>query len=910
VRFQAGLRVAIALILPVTMYCQTPTGEIRLEVKDPSGADMQASGELENLANGGVKNFQTDTVGTYTFFGLAFGRYRLEISREGFATQSLLIDVQSGTPISRTVTMALGMAPSTLDVVGTTPLAGGDLSPEQIPAPVQIATQEDLKTSGSLDLSDFLNRRLGDVNINENQGNPFQPDVNYRGYTASPLLGTPEGLSVYMDGVRLNQPFGDVVSWDLIPRIAISEVTLIPGSNPMFGLNTLGGALSLETRDGHTNPGAMIQISGGSFGRRAVEGEYGGASQTGWNWYVAGNLFHEDGWRIQSPSDVRQAFGKVGWQRAKTVVSLSFAYGDNSLYGNGLQEQRLLAENYASGYTYGDITTNRSPFFNLGIRHAATSALTFSGNAYFRYIRADAINTNLNNNSLDQSVYQPTPADQAALAAAGYTGFPVTGANASNTPFPFWPCLGQVLQRAQPINACDGIIINSFTKQNNYGVSGQLTGSHSLYGIRNQFTVGSSWDRSSLAFQQSAQFAYINPDRTLTPLNAFEDGSTTDNGVPVDSRVNLHGHPQTWSVYAIDTLSVGSGWNFTVSGRYNRTTIDNRDRINPGGGPGSLDGQYVFDRFNPSAGVTFSPNPFLNLYGSYSESSRAPTSIELGCADPNNPCNLPNALTSDPPLQQVVTKSVEAGVRSGAGESRLTWSAGWFRASNHNDLLFVTNNQTGNGYFKNFGRTLREGIEVHLSGRIQRFTLGGNYTFLNATYQSPEALNGSSNSASDAALAGSPGLGGVIQIQPGDRIPLVPQHMIKAFADAQITRKISADVDFVAVSSSYARGNENNQSVPDGIYYLGPGTSPGYGMLNLGARYQVRKQLQVFAQINNVLDHHYYTAAQLSVTGFSNQGTFLARPLPPVNGNYPLVSATFYAPGAPIGAWGGIRITF
>ena len=152
---------------------------------------------------------------------------------------------------------------------------------------------------------------------------------------------------------------------------------------------------------------------------------------------------------------------------------------------------------------------------------------------------------------------------------------------------------------------------------------------------------------------------------------------------------------------------------------------------------------------------------------------------------------------------------------------------------------------------------------------------------------------------------------GVIQIQPGDRIPLIPQHMFKAFADAQIARKLSVDLDFSAVSSSYARGNENNQSRPDGIYYLGPGTSPGYGVVNLGARYQIQKRVQIFAQINNLLDHRYYTAAQLGPTGFTNEGTFIARPFPvDANGNFPLVHATFYAPGAPFGVWGGMRFSF
>jgi outer membrane receptor protein involved in Fe transport len=441
-------------------------------------------------------------------------------------------------------------------------------------------------------------------------------------------------------------------------------------------------------------------------------------------------------------------------------------------------------------------------------------------------------------------------------------------------------------------------------------LSGQFTWATSLDGHRNQFTAGSAWDRSTLSFQQGTQFGYINPDYTLTPVNAFEDGTNNSNGAPVDTRVNLHGQPQTWSLYATDTVSVGRQLGVTLSGRYNRTTINNIDRIDPGGGPGSLDGQYVFSRFNPAVGITYNPVNFLTVYGSYSESNRAPTSIELGCADPENPCNLPNALAGDPPLSQVVTKTFEAGIRGG-DERGVNWSAGWFRGQNHNDLLFVSSAQTGNGYFKNFGQTLRQGMEAHLSGRIRHITVGGNYTFLSATYQSSETVDGSSNSTNDSASAGSRGMDGIIQIQPGNRIPLIPHHLLKAFADLQATRKFSVDLDFVAASRSYARGNENNQSQPDGIYYLGPGTSPGYGVVNAGARYQLQKRLQLFVQINNLLDHPYYTAAQLGATGFNNQGAFVARPLAAdAAGNFPIVHATFYAPGAPIGAWGGVRLKF
>ncbi len=887
-----------------TARAQQSTGEIHLEVRDPAGSVMAASGRLQNLASGNFSPFATDPQGVYIFKGLAFGRYRLQVSKSGFAAQSVLIDVLSAAPVSRVMTLSLAPQTSKIDVVAATPLPGTDLPIDLIPAPVQTASARDIEQTGSLDLSDLLNKRLNGVHINENQENPFQPDVNYRGYTASPLLGTPEGISVYMDGVRQNQAFGDIVAWDLIPKIAIADVALMPGSNPIFGLNTLGGAISVQTKDGNSAPGVTLSVSGGSFGRRAGEFEYGGSNaKTGFDWYLAGNLFREDGWRQDSSSEVRQAFGKLGWTHGKTHAALSFGYADNFLTGNGLQDTRFLAEKYSSVYSIPDVTGNHSPSLNLGLRHDATKNLTFSGNAYFRYIRADTTNGDINSESFDGSLYNLSAADIAALTAAGYQGFPTTG-NATTQPFPYWRCIAQGLQKNEAVEKCTGIITNTFTKQNNYGLSGQA----SWLVRHNHVSAGGGWDRSSLTFQQASQFGYLNPDRvTVTPIDAFADGSTHQDGVPVDTRVNLHGGINTFSLYATDTLTLGKSLAVTLSGRYNHTSIGNIDRlpIDTTGARGSLNGQYVFERFNPAAGLTYSPTRFASVYFSYSEASRAPTAIELGCADPNEPCNLPNALVSDPPLKQVVTRTFEAGIR-GSLEHNLRWSAGWFRGENHDDLLFVASEQTGFGYFTNFGKTRREGAEASLSGRIRRFTLGGNYAHLQATYQSPQTVGGGSNSLSD----GGPGMDGNITIQPGDHIPQIPSNMLKTYVEYQPTSKISADLDFIATGRSFARGNENNLDKPDGVYYLGPGFSPGYGVLNLGGHYQIQKHVQLFVQINNVLNHRYYTAAQLGPSPYDNSGNFIARPFPAVNGDFPIRTTTFFAPGAPIGAWGGIRVRF
>jgi outer membrane receptor protein involved in Fe transport len=892
------------LLLPVSaIFCQTASssGEIRLEVKDSSGASVDAAGLVQSLTTSLRRNFRSGAQGAVTLRDLPFGSYRLRISKDGFATHTAVVEVDSAS-VALAVTLEVGPASYALDVVSATPLAGLDRSLEEIAAPTQTATDRDLESSGALDLSAFLNRRLNNVFLNEIQGNPLQPDLNYRGYTASPLLGTPQGVSIYMDGVRLNQPFGDVVSWDLIPRIAISEMALIPGSNPLFGLNTLGGAISIRAKDGISHPGANITLQGGSFGRKMAGMEYGGSAANGLNWFLASSLFFEDGWRETSPSNVRQFFGKAGSQRERTSVNLTLGYANNSLIGNGLQDQRLLDSDYNSVYTKPDVTANRAPFLNLNLRRSLTDSVTFSGNAYFRYVRTRTLNGDINEDSLDQSVYQPDAAERAALAAAGYTGFPAAGENAANTPFPRWRCIANVLLVDEPAEKCNGLLNRSGAHQRNYGVTGQASWFTRAAAQRNQLTIGAAYDGNSAAFTQSSELGYLNPDRSVTGVAAFGDGVTGGDadGEPFDTRVDLSGRIHSGSLYATDTIVLADKLNLTFSGRFNHTTIDNRDRIRPQPGTGSLTGRHTFSRFNPAIGATYKASGGLNFYAGYTEGSRAPTSIELGCADPEAPCKLPNAMAGDPPLQQVRTRTLEAGLR-GISERRLRWSAGWFHAANRDDILFVASEQTGFGYFRNFGKTLRQGMEFDASLRLGRITTGGGYTFLSATFRSEEQVNGTGNSSGDE---------GLIEIEPGNRIPLIPRHMVKAYTEVQITRKLTADLGVVGISSSYARGNENNRHEPDGRYYLYKGTSPGYAVVNLGARFEAHPRMQLFFQVNNLLDRRYYSGAQLGPTAFTAQGNFIARPFPAIDGEFPLQGTTFQAPGAPRGAWAGLRVRF
>ncbi|MFO1304356.1 MAG: TonB-dependent receptor [Burkholderiales bacterium] len=793
-----------------------------------------------------------------------------------------------------------------VEVVGTTPLPGIGLEVNQVAAPVQSATSQSILRSNAIDLPGYMNRFLGSVYVNDTQGNPFQPDVSYRGYAASPLLGTPQGLSVYMDGVRLNQPFGDVVSWDLVPLTAIASITLQPGSNPLFGLNTLGGALSIETKSGLTAPGTNVLAYYGQYNRASVQFQSGWSWSNGVDFFATGNLFSEDGWREDSPSRVGQIFAKAGWRDASTTVSLSGAYVDNELTGNGLQEQRFLARDWSSVYTRPDQTDNRSVFANLVASHAIGNDVVLSGNAFYRRIDTSTFNGDVNGESLDQAVYQPTPAEQAALAAAGYTGYPTSGANASNTPFPFWRCIANALMATEPNEKCNGLLNTTATSQSNWGASAQAALLQPLAGQPNQFVIGAWYDRSRIQFTQSTQFGYLNPDRSVTGVAAYADG-TQDSENAYDARVSLSGTTSTASVFATDTITIARTVNVTLSGRYNRTRIDNVDLLDPAGGGGSLNSQTTYSRFNPAAGVTWSPVPAINLYASYGEGSRAPSAIELGCADPAHPCKLPNAMAGDPPLQQVVAKTWELGVRGTSGE--WTWSAGVFRAENFNDIMFVADDQSGYGYFRNFGKTRRQGLEASVSARVAQFRFGANYTHLDATYETSEVVNGASNSTNDGPA---PGFDGNILVRPGNRIPLVPGDLFKAYVNWQTTATTSLNADMLAASGFYARGNENNRHEPDGVYYLGPGKTPGYAVINLGGDWRPQPALRLFFQVNNLFDTKYYTGAQLGPTGFTSSGSFIARPFPTpvIDGARPVVQATFYAPGAPRTAWAGIGYTF
>ncbi len=727
----------------------------------------------------------------------------------------------------------------TVEVVGTSPVPGLDRPIDEIPSNVQSIRREALRDTGAAGLPELLGSQLQSVNVNEIQGNPYQADVNYRGFTASPLLGTPQGLSVYQDGVRVNEPFGDSVNWDLIPRNAIASIDLVPGSNPLFGLNTLGGALAIRTKDGFSHAGTGLEGYVGSFGRSAVTAEHGGNNGE-LGWYFTTTRFEENGWRDHSPSDLNQYFGKISHRSSKHELDLNITHAKSDLIGNGLTPQSFYDERRSSIFTRPDNTQNRMTMVSLNGGYWLDDIHKLSGTLYMRQNKVRTLNGDANDDFEDG-------ANDGATGANGGLGF----------------------------DDETGIFNRTATRQRGHGFSLQYAGITDEH----QYAVGTTYDRSRSRFSQTEQEGVLDSTRSVV---ATEDEELD---------VSIRGSTRSWGLFGTSTWNVTQEAAVTLSARYNHSRVKTVDRLDPNS---SLNSDYSYSKINPGLGATYLLTPAVTLYGTIQQGNRAPSPIELGCSDPNEACKLPNAMQADPPLKQVVTRSIEVGARGKTEQIR--WNAALFGSNNHDDILFVSASAAnpGLGYFTNFGKTRRLGLELGASADYGRFGWNARYTYLRATFESGACLVSEANSTaeSDARCTED----GEIRVNPGDKIPGLPEHALKLGLNWRALDWLTLGSDIAAYSGVYVRGNENNE-------HDGAGKTSGFTVVNLVANASLGGGWSVFARVNNVFDKRYFTAGQLAENVFNPNGTFRTN-------SDDWTDETFFAPGAPRAGWIGVRYRF
>jgi outer membrane receptor protein involved in Fe transport len=401
-----------------------------------------------------------------------------------------------------------------IEVVGRrprliTPLPGVVLEEGAATANIQVATGEEIQTSGAIAATQFLNERMQSVTVRDTTGNPFQQELVFRGFTASPMAAAPQGLSIYLDGVRVNEPFGQVVNWDLIPLNAIESLALVPGSNPLFGLNTIGGALSLTTRSGFSSPGVDVSETQGSFGRTQTQFLAGLSDE-----HVAGllsfNRLREDGWRRDSPSEVGQAFGRADLRRDGVKLTLQGLHVDNSLFGAGLIPAEDALRDPRQVYTAPDSTLNRLNHIWGNLQLDLTDTFTATALAYHRA----SDQTNRNGDFWDDWIE----------AGAGRVPACTDSPNPADRPGFINGAMASIFPDTRGVSECipNGVVNQGLTRQKGHGAALQIN----WVTEQNQLVAGATWDRDQSFFRQEELLGFIDAARrvVIDPSRRFRDG--------------------------------------------------------------------------------------------------------------------------------------------------------------------------------------------------------------------------------------------------------------------------------------------------------------------------------------------------------------------------------------------------
>ena len=786
-----------------------------------------------------------------------------------------------------------------INVFSPGPLPSIGISMDIIPGSVQVIRSKDVEEQAGVSHADYLINNAQGFSITEVGGNPWQPDVQFRGYSAGSIMGNPIGLSIYVDGVRENQPFSDVMLWDTVPMWAISGTQVVAGSNPIYGLNTLGGAIAFQTKNGKLFNKGRISATAGSWDRASGLLEYGGVlEESNIDYYMGYQHSSENGWRDYSPSHLNQAFAKIGKDFANGRLELSYTGAHNNLTGNGLAPKYFLGADNSGVNTVPDLTENRFNKFNLGLTQYINETTMFSANAY--YVQS-------NRYTLNGDAEISYDADDAAYTANGANSWFVTYGDLETSP-----------------GGAEGEVNLTKTKQDKYGVSGQFTFSEDVFGKPNHLVIGAQAETSLISFNQFAV-----EEQTILSSRVIDFDKTAAR----TESTNLSGRTKTFGLYGVDTISLTDQWHFTGGARWNYTEVDNSDRLNGDSAANTLTAKQSWSRINPTIGLTYKPTENYSTYVSYSESNRAPTSIELGCSNPNAACLLPTQMADDPPLDDVVSKTYEVGAR-GKLTNEIQWNAAIYHAMNHDDLQFVsTNAVNGLGYFDNIGRTQRDGLDLGISGdRLpltflseetqNKLSWNASYGLTHATYDSDLTLTSPANSSAvlsdtsyseidddedfytDALGTVVPGEGtitagdelvvknAVINIKKGDQLANLPMHRIKLRLNYEVTSKFRIGTSAVGFSKAYAMGNENQK-------HNGDGEVPGYVLMNLDATYIPAKDWTVAFKAINILDKNYYTGGRLlqnAFTGVDNN----TRTTP--------FSGIGVMPGSPQAAW--VTVTY
>jgi outer membrane receptor protein involved in Fe transport len=755
-------------------------------------------------------------------------------------------------------------------LIKMSPLAGSEIPLDKVPSAVSTVSQADIERSGIRQIPNVLVQKVPGIILSDTTGGGLRPDVSYRGFDASPVGGRSQALAVYLNGIRINEAFGDTVNFDAIPAIAITDMAVVSG-NPVFGLNAIGGAITISLKDGFQFQGGTIDVMGGSFGRRQIAAEAGASSGTV-SAYVAGEYLEENGYRDFSEAEIKRMYADLGFKGSAVELHMSLNAAKSSAGVVAASPVDLLDIDWSRTFTSPQDTTFEVMMPSLRGSVKATDTTTVSGLLYYRKFKQNVIDGNLS---------------EAAECNDAGPNAGLICLTEDDVEEPVEDAAGNTVSAAL-FNGPLGSIERINQDAESWGGSAQIAERMQVFGRPNQFIVGVSYDHGKVAYSTSSELGTIG--------NRFVvDGSGIIVVEPDDLAPRLlDTENKYYGIYFSNTMDVTDALAVTVGGRYNSATITMEDLT---GSFPELNTTNKYERFNPMAGLTYKLGHGVSVYGSYSEANRAPTAAELGCAEPENPCFIESFLTDDPPLKQVVAKSWEAGLR---GEHKhwdgqiFTWSLGYFNTLNIDDILNVAATTTGRGYFLNAGDTLRQGVEASLNYQTQRWSAYASYAYVDATFRDDLILPAPNTpGASECPVTEEEDEEAFCNfVSAGDSLPGIPNHRFKAGIDYWITPQWKVGTDLLAASSQFFFGDEANNNAK----------LAGYTRVDLSTTYDVSENVQIYGLVKNLFDRRYGLYGTFFDT---EEATEAAEPQ-----GITFTDPRSFTPSQPFAIYGGMKVTF
>ncbi|MFN3868807.1 MAG: TonB-dependent receptor [Hyphomicrobiaceae bacterium] len=768
------------------------------------------------------------------------------------------------------------------EIVQMSPVGGSEIPVAKVPGSVTTVSAAAIAEAGSNEPQRVLEKQVPGIILGDAGGNDMRAQLDYRGFGAGSLNGFPQGLAVYQNGVRINEVFGDTTNWDILPKNAISDMTILSG-NPIFGLNAIGGAISIAMKDGFQFQGVEVDAMVGSFGRKQVGVQVG--QQSGpFALYFAGEAIEENGWRDFSPTETKRAFVDLGFKNSGVEVHFNLTMADSDVGIVAASPVELLAIDRARTFTSPQTTDLEvfMPSFNASVKVSDT--LTLSGLAYYRRFKSRVVDGNVAEfeECGDVLADNPTAGVEADFDADNICSEEIENNEIAQLRDAFGNTINpDTLGIDEPF----GVIDRIRTDSDSFGFSLQAADKRQIFGRNNHFVIGASYDQGKVRYKTSSELGSIG-DRFVVNGSGIiiaEPDDFTGRDVAVDTRY--------LGLFVLNAFDLTDRLTLTFGGRFNHAKIDLEDLT------GEFDGitsKHKFQRFNPTVGATYELVPGITLFGGYSEANRAPTPAELACANPENPCPIESFLTDDPPLDQVVSKTYELGLRgqmkSPSGDQRLNWGLGLFQTTNEDDILFVASSTTGRGYFFNAGETLRRGVEANLKYSYGPLSMYASYAYVKATYETANEFSSPANPFAGPCV--SQNEDSCINVEKGDNIPGIPNHRFKTGFDYYVTPRWKVGADLVATSGQYYFGDDAN--LLDKLN--------GYTRVDLSTSFDLTNSIQLYAFANNIFDRKYGVFGTL----------FEADEAPGevVAPNFQFTDPRSIVPGAPVAVYGGVKVKF